>query len=64
MCAEGYVVRGSGCAGTVEADTARDVVSWPEEVDDFRAALRSNFDADNSNCSVDVVVGSCLRASR
>ena len=25
---------------------------------DFRTALRSNFDADNSNCSVDVVVGS------
>jgi hypothetical protein len=43
---------------TVEADTARDVVSWPEEVDDFRTALRSNFDADNSNCSVDVVAGS------
>ena len=25
---------------TVEADTARDVIDWPEEVDDFQAALQ------------------------
>ncbi|MCA1853655.1 MAG: hypothetical protein LC647_15055 [Beggiatoa sp.] len=43
---------------TVQADTARDVVSWPEELDDVRTALRSDFDADSSNCSADVVAGS------
>lgn len=43
---------------TVEADTARDVVRWPEEVDDFRTALRSDFHAHSPNCSVDVVAGS------
>jgi hypothetical protein len=41
---------------TVEADTARDVVSWPEEVNDFRGALHSG--AENASCRVDPIAGS------
>lgn len=47
-----------GMRWTVEADTARDVVSWPEEFDDFSAALRSHLDAESANCYVDPVAGS------
>ena len=43
---------------TVEADTTSDVVSWPEEFDDFLAALRSDHDVERPTCDVDVVTGS------
>ncbi len=42
---------------TVEADTTSDVVSWPEELDDFRQALQSNFEAENPQCFADPVLG-------
>ncbi len=43
---------------TVESDTARDVVSWPEEVDDFLTALRSDVRASRAACHADVPTGS------
>jgi len=42
---------------TVEADTTPDVVSWPEELDDFRRALRSDFAAERPQCFADPVLG-------
>jgi hypothetical protein len=43
---------------TVEADTARDVVRWPEEFDDFVKALRSDFTAERATSYADGVSGS------
>jgi len=43
---------------TVEADTARDVVTWPEEFDDFLTALRADLSANRAACHVDVPSGS------
>ena len=42
---------------TVEADTARDVIDWPEEVDDFQAALRADPRVRNPACFADPLVG-------
>lgn len=43
---------------TVDAESTRDIVSWPEEFDDFQAALLSEFHVENPVCDVDVAAGS------
>lgn len=43
---------------TVEADTTRDVVDWPEEVGDFESALSADLRARDAAVFADARVGS------
>lgn len=43
---------------TVEADTGRDVIAWPEEVDDLQAALHADPRVRDPACFADPRVGS------